>query len=146
MIWSDIQPDERLRLWKDVRSKIDNHLIDYQLNEIARFCAEMPFGARTLDYYTPENWPSPWEILYNGTWCTNSISLLIFYTFTLLPTYTKNIELLLVEDSTDRYLLPFIDDRFILNYELGHITKWCHIKDNFKIINRYSRENIKIIT
>jgi len=145
MIWSDIQQDDRLRLWKDLRDKIDNHLIDYQLSEIAKFCAEMPFGSRTMNYYTPESWPTPWEILYNGKWCTSSISLLMFHTLALLPTFNKNIELLLVDDTNDMFLLPLIDDRFALNYELGHLSKWCHIKNDFRLIKRYTRQEIKIL-
>ena len=146
MIWSNIHSDERLYLWRRLRIKLSEITPEEQLVEIARFCSQMPIGSRTLDFYTPNSWPTPWEILYNGTWCTNSISLIMFYTLSLLPNSSRKLELLLVDDSSDRYLLPLIDNNIVLNYELGKISKWSHVKKDFKIIERYSAEQIKTIT
>lgn len=145
MIWQNIHSDERLSLWKGLREKISSQDLATQLVEVAKFCSHMPAGHRTVDYYTPSTWPSPWEILYNGQWCANSISIIMFYTFELIPNFTNNIELLLVDDKSDRYLLPFIDNKYILNYELGKVNNIDDVNDEFTVIKRFTKEQIKQI-
>ena len=118
MIWNTIPNDGRLHLWKLLRDDLKDRTLEEQLTLVAQFCSSIPFGARTLDYYSPKEWPTPWEILFHGSFCTSSISLLIFYTLTLTP-LDAVVELHLVQDDEGIFLLPVINDQFILNYELG---------------------------
>lgn len=146
MDWNNIHPDERIRLWKNFRKSIDNQDINNQLNEIAKFFTHIPIGHRTLDFYTPGSWPTPWELLYDNRWCVCSTSLLIFYTVDLLSAFADtSAVLILVEDATDRYLLPLIDNQFVLNYHLGKVSKVQDINGDFKIIDVYTKDRIKKI-
>lgn len=145
MIWATIPNDERLRLWKVLRDESKGLSAEIQAEGIAKFCSHMPIGSRSIDYYSPEDWPTPWEILYHGSFCTSSISLLIFYTFVLIND-TDKIELYLVEDSDDIYLLPVINDLLVLNYELSKVSKLAEIKDHFKILKIFTKDKIKPIT
>jgi hypothetical protein len=144
MIWNTVSNDERLRLWKALREEIQALPLKDQLEEIAKFCSRMPFGARTIDYYSPREWPTPWEILFHGSFCTSSISLLMFHTLILLNTQ-HTIELYLVEDTEGIYLLPVIDNQFVLNFELTAVNNYSEIKDKFKILDKYRKEQIKKI-
>ncbi len=143
MIWNTITNDERLRLWKDLRNNIKDSDLTNQLDAISKFCANMPIGARTLDYYTAETWPTPWEILFHGTFCTSSISLLIYYTISLVS--SVDIELMLVKDTNDIYLLPVIDNQYILNYELNCVNNLQDVSRLFSVIKRFSKSDIKSI-
>lgn len=138
MSWNNIPNNERLHLWKKLREDISVLPIDHQMTMVAKFFADMPFGSRTIDYYTPADWPTPWEILFYGTFCTSSISILMFYTFELLHT-DHQINLYLVEDN-DVYLLPVIDNKFVLNYELGTVNNYSNIEDNFKVLQIFHDE------
>jgi hypothetical protein len=144
MNWNSIPNEERLTLWKNLRIDIQDKNLETQLKEIAKFCSTIPFGTRTLDYYSPDNWPTPWEILFHGSFCTSSISLLMFYTLTLLSV-SADVELVLVEDSDGIYLLPIIDNQYVLNYHLGQISKYPEIKDSLTVLKIYSKEQIKNI-
>lgn len=135
--------EERLRLWKKFRNDIKPLPLETQLDEIAKFCQLMPIGHRSLDYYTPQEWPTPWEILFYGSFCTNSISLLMFHTLTMVG---RDPVLNLIDDGGDVYLLPVIDYQYILNYELGKVSSYSALKDNFKILQSFSQEKIKQIT
>lgn len=145
MIWNTIPNEERLRLWKNLRDGLIGQSVEDQLANVAKFCSTIPFGTRTLDYYNPMTWPTPWEILFYGSFCTSSISLLMFYTLILIPTLSE-VELVLVDDAGDIFLLPFIDNQFVLNYELGKVNRCSEIQDSFRIISRYPKEKIKNIT
>lgn len=145
MIWNTIPNDERLRLWKQLRVDSKDKCLMEQLSSIAKFCSNIPFGARTIDYYNSDSWPTPWEILFYGSFCKSSISVLMFYTLTLLPS-EKTIELFLIDDNGDIYLLPVIDNHSILNYHLGEISTYSNICHEFKIIKKYTKEEIPPIT
>jgi hypothetical protein len=69
----------------------------------------------------------------------------MFYTLILIPTLSE-VELVLVDDAGDIFLLPFIDNQFVLNYELGKVNRCSEIQDSFRIISRYPKEKIKNIT
>lgn len=145
MIWNTIPNNERLRLWKSLRDEITSQPLLVQLSKISLFCSNIPFGARTLDYYSAEQWPTPWEILFHGSFCTSSISLLIFYTLVLLPG-APNVDLHLVEDDTGLYLLPVVNNQFVLNYELGQISMYSEVCNSFKTIQKFTQDQIKTIT
>ena len=145
MIWASIPGAERLNLWKKLRVSIQDMEQQEQLAEVAKFCAHIPFGSRSVDYYSPQDWPTPWEILYHGSFCTSSISILMFYTIAMSAEHV-DIDLILVEDADGIFLLPIISNRYILNYELGKISIHPEIRGSFKILRRFSKNEIKAIT
>lgn len=144
MIWNTIPNEEKLILWKKLRTDIQDLNLTEKLEEIAKFCFKIPYGSRTIDYYTPSDWPSPWEILFYGSFCTSSISLLMYYTL-ILTTHDVNIELWLVEDQDGMFLLPIIENQFVLNYELGKISKIADIKEFITVKQVYTQDQIKNI-
>lgn len=145
MTWNNIPPEKRFSLWKSFRKENETETEQIQIENTANFFAKFPIGARSLDFYTPESWPTPWEILYYNSLCQNSISLLMYYTLQLIPTFNLDMELLLIDDGEDRYLIPFIDNKFILNYELGRISKWSHYRKKLKIIDKFTDKQIKTV-
>ena len=144
MNWNGVSNDERLCLWKNLRNNLKGVEFEDQLKEIAKFYAATPFGSRSVDYYSPDEWPTPWEILFYGTFCISSISLLIFYTIQLTSDNHK-VDLYLVDDDSDVFLLPVIDDRFVLNYQHGVVSNYSDIKDEFKIIKITTQDQVKAI-
>ena len=143
MSWNNISDGERLRLWKNLRDNIKSLPLDEQLTEIVSFCDTMPRGSRTLDYYSPDDWPSPWEILFHGSFCISSVSLLMFYTLTLFPN-EKKLDLILVEDaSAGIHLLLVVNDQFVLNYHYNTISKLDEIGPEFIILKQYKQSEVK---
>ena len=145
MYWNTTPDEERLRLWKNLRSDLNTEPLDIKLKAIAKFISTMPFGSRSLDYYDPATWPSPWEILFHGSFCLSSISLLSFYTLALVTEESVKIELELIDDMGDVYLVPVIEDQFVLNYETGLVSSYPEISKEIKVLKRYTRSDIKIV-
>lgn len=142
MLWNTIPNEERLRLWKSLRTDISALPTLKQLEEVAKFCSHIPYGSRTIDYYTPASWPTPWEILFHGLFCTSSISLFMAYTIELVSPELK-VDLYLVEDDEDIYMLPVIEDHFVLNYELGKVNTLSELEDEFDIRKIYNQDEIR---
>jgi len=145
MSWNNIPNEERLRLWKNLRVELEFAPFEEQMSAIAKFFANMPYGSRSLDYYSPNDWPTPWEILFHGSFCKSSISLLMFYTFALLQT-GHTIELYLIDDNEDMYLVPVIDYQFVLNYELGTVNNWEDIQADLTVIKQFTVDEIKMVS
>lgn len=145
MIWNSIPADVRLHLWKKLRAEIENKSIEFQLESISQFFKDVPLGPRSVDYYTPDTWPTPWEILFHGSFCTSSVSILMFYTLILANTKHK-IELWVVKDNEGDYLLPIIDDQYVLNYSPGEVSSYPDIQDYFIVMQKFPQAQIKTIT
>ena len=69
------------------------------------------------------------------------ISLLIYYTLTLVLDEDR-VELILIDDDTDRFIVPLLDKKRILNYVLGEIS---NIDDfaQLTIIEKFAKEEIR---
>lgn len=140
-MWNSVPDHERLRLWKELRISLENLTVEEQLTQVSSFFSSCPIGSRSMDYYDPDTWPSPWEIIYYSSLCVNSISLLIYYTIRLVNP-TLLVELILVRDDCDTYLLPRIENQFVLNYELGAVSSVDDIENCFDIRQVFTSEQI----
>lgn len=141
MIWNTVPNEDLLRMWKQLRTNLNTKDIEDRLIDIAAFTASMPFGARTIDYYTSENWPTPWEILFHRSFCTSSISVLIYYTLTMVD--NTDVSLYLVDDKSDIYLIPVIAGQFVLNFYPGSVCKLSEIEDKIEILRVFDKSEIK---
>jgi len=139
-------PQRRLSLWKEFKEELVHTNHNEQLKKVATFFSRTPIGSRSLDYYTPDDWSTPWEILYNSLYCRNSISLLIYYTLVTMPYYKDATQLWLIDDGEDRYLLPVVNDRYILNYELGSVSTLEDITDLITVVTKFNNNEVKQYT
>ena len=130
-------------MWKEFREEIIGADDEDLLNKTAQYFASVPVGTRCIDYYTPSSWPTPWEILYEKLFCTNSISLLIYDTLSLTLGEAR-VEIILIEDDKDRFLVPLVDKKYILNYVLGEIST---IEDfpQIQVIESFRNEEIRTL-
>lgn len=68
----------------------------------------------------------------------------MFYTFSLLHT-NHRVELHLIDDGSDEYLLPVIDDHFVLNYQLGMVSNYSDVCIEFTHKQTFTEQQIKKI-
>jgi hypothetical protein len=142
--WNSSSPEDRIIKWREFREEIRDLPKQEQLNRVAAFFANVPVGARSIDFYTPSTWPSPWEILYHKEYCASSISLLIFYTLEVLLKDSE-LSIVLIDDGRDRFLVPLVDKTHILNYILGEISTLHNYKD-IRIVDDFSDDPIPHIS
>ena len=139
--WNNLSSSERLSRWKELRNEVQTLDQKGQLKAIAKFFGKLPYAERTIDYYTPDTWPSPWDILYRNELCQSSIALLMYYTLDLCD-FSGEYELVLINDAIDTFLLIRIDNQYIINYELCQVSNWEQLKDRIKIIEKFNKSEI----
>jgi len=120
--WNNSSAEERIEKWREFRESLTGLEREELLNNVAQFFATVPLGARCIDYYTPESWPTPWEILYHKLYCASSISLLIYHTL-CIALGSDRVQIVLADTGTDCLLLPIVDKKYIFNFELGKVNK-----------------------
>lgn len=133
---------DRLRDWREFRNGLSYIDVSDRPRLVANYFAQAPFGSRTLDFYTPADWPTPWEILHNETYCQNSISLLMYYTLQMSEGYFDDISLWIIDDGEDRFLVPVVDNQNILNYELGQISTVHEKNNSIEVIEKFAPDAI----
>lgn len=143
--WNTLTPQARISKWKALREKIKDKSKEEQIQEVADFFRTLPFSSRYLDYYSPDSWPTPWEILWDTMFCVNTISLMMYYTLYLLG--FDDIKVCLIDDleAGDRYLLPVLDNKYVLNYIPGEKTLLSTVLTNADIVDTYNKDQIRKI-
>lgn len=139
--WNGIYPHDRIICWRAFRTELDERPLGVLelLNEVSAFWANVPIGARCLDYYNPNTWPTPWEILNYSLFCENTTSLLMYYTIKLLTTFSGTIQLCLIDDETGEYIVPVVESKYVLNVVHGEVVDIRHVK----IVEVYDESVIK---
>lgn len=130
--------------WKSFRENITDQSYDEKLTAVAEYFATVPLGARSVDYYTPADWLTPWEILHDRCYCKSSISILMYHTLKMVT--DKKIDMTLIDDGEDMYLVPIIEDEYTMNYELGQLSQWKEIEKLVNVKVKFTEEEIKQIT
>ena len=138
--WNNSSAEERIQRWRDFRESLAGLPDEEVLNNVAEFFASVPIGGRCIDYYTPESWPNPWELLYHNLFCTSSISLLIYHTL-CITLGSERVQIILADTKDDLCLLPLVDNKYIFNLELGKVN---NIKDySIKILDTFDDHKIE---
>lgn len=118
--WLSCTPEQLILEWKKHRDALADLPKDQAISEIIKFWQDCPRHSRMIDYYTPETWPIPWEILNDGRLCDSLVSLMMFYTLKLTRQDCQ-IRLYLI-DADEEYVALVIDDSMLLNYFTGEIA------------------------
>lgn len=132
---------ERLQIWRDIRQKEHSSLEDLLLD-----FSNIKLESRYLDYYTPNSWPTPFEIVSEGYLCQSGVTLILTATLIyknflseqeiLLPVISNN-----VSGNTG---LVVLNNNQVYNFNQGEICSWDYVKEHSTIfqINKLKAKDI----
>ena len=108
--------DSRLRSWYELRIQIENVDIQTKSIEIDRYWQQCPLVNHHLHILDSDNWPGPWELLVENTYCVVARALGICYTL-----YLTGVDDIKLVEATDKsgndVVLVLVDNaKYILNY------------------------------
>ena len=108
--------EHRLKTWAELRDKIKNLDISRQCVEIDDFWQRAPITHYYLHTDYIKDWPTPWQLLSDNTYCHYARALGMIYTLLLLG--AKNVELVEAkDDNSNEVVLVLVDDaKYVLNY------------------------------
>jgi len=106
----------RLKSWSTLRSKILSLPTSEKCIEIDNFWQRVPLINHYLHTDYIREWPDPWQLISDNTYCNYARALGMIYT--LILTDTKNIALVEAkDDNSNEVVLVLVDNaKYVLNY------------------------------
>ncbi|CAB4129177.1 hypothetical protein UFOVP112_275 [uncultured Caudovirales phage] len=140
--------EDRLRSWREFRSAIESLSIEQALAQTSEFWAGAPFVPYNLDTESMSNWPDPWTLVYENSYCDVAKCLGIVYTMSLTG-HKKNlaVEIRVYEDPKTRYrynLAWFNQGKYILNMIDGEVLNNKQFDKTLKLVKQYSEEQLQL--
>jgi len=138
-------PEERQRAWKVLRKEIHNLSELEQIKKVCEFWAQAPLVKFQFDWTQPSTWLTPWEMMYEGTFCRNGLAYMIEQTLILSDETVwkpERFKLVMLKDIKieDQMFVTIIDDIYVLNYEHNNVTMLDDIKDHCIYSEKYIPE------
>ena len=116
--------EDRLVLWRDFRNSLEH--ADDPIQSAIDFYRFAPVVSMSVDPYTPSNWPDPWELLEENTYCEFGKILAICYSLQLTDRLShETFEIHITQDrvKSATYYLLYVGDRVIGYHGDTHVHK-----------------------
>ena len=133
--------EARLQDWFQLRKSVTSLPIEQQCITIDKWWQDAPLVTHHLHPHDIDNWPDPWELLSENTYCEVARALGMCYTLLLIG--ITDIELVLARnDTAEDVVLVLVDNaKYILNYWPDTVISNT-LKD-FKVVDRLDIKKIK---
>ena len=108
--------DTRLAEWYDLRRSIQDSGLEELCIAVDKFWQQCPLTNYYLHPHDITDWPDPWQLIYDNTYCYYSRALGNIYTLAILG--IKEVDLAIAIDYTDtEVVLVLVDNaKYVLNY------------------------------
>ena len=133
-MWN-LLPHERLRSWQEFRNRISELPIANALNEIEHLWSYAPYVNHYLHYDLVEEFPGPWELIYDNHYCNLAKALGIMYTL-YLSKHDVEIEIRVYIDpvSMEQYNLVYVDKgKYVLNLVHDEVVNSTQVPKEIKL-------------
>ena len=130
---------ERMAAWREFRKSIQNLSEQEQLEAVAKWGAQMPTCNFIIDPDDPKSWPSPWELINDGDFCTSAVAYLMEQTLIILGWDVDRLKLTYVRDVVrhDQMMVLLVDDKWALNYQYGNVFNFDNVRSDCAYLATY---------
>jgi len=132
--------EARLQDWFQLRKSVNSLPIEQQCVTIDEWWQQCPLVTHHLHPQDIDNWPDPWELLSENTYCEVARALGMCYTLHLIG--INDIELVLARnDTAEDVVLVLVDNaKYIMNYWPNTVISNT-LKD-FKVVQKLDLQTI----
>lgn len=136
---------ERLLSWRELRNLIQQNPQEIGLDELVRWWAKAPICRYSIDAYDCSEWPTPWELLNEGMFCTSGVAYMMAMTLIHAGYDPSRIILPFIRGEDDERLVVLLDKTIVLNYSYGEVFEWDEIRKDFTVQHtiRFTGDELK---
>jgi hypothetical protein len=128
----------RLESWNQLRDQVQHLPLETALADINSWWFQTPWRPYYLHWDDQADWPDPWQLLSDDTYCEVARGLGILYTITLLDRADMApVDMILTDDGTN--LVRVAKEKYILNWEPDSIV---NTNQEIKIKRQYQQRQI----
>ena len=108
--------EHRLKEWSKLRQSLADETLENTCVAVDDFWQQCPLNNYYLHPHDMKEWPKPWQLLHDNTYCFYARALGIIYTLSLLG--IKDVDLVPATDynNVDVVLVVVDNAKYILNY------------------------------
>jgi hypothetical protein len=134
--------ETRLNSWYNLRSTLEHSDTKTKCVEIDKWWQQAPLVNHHLHILDSENWPGPWDLLVENTYCTVARALGMCYTLHLMN--INDIDLVEATDNQGEDMVLVLVDRakYVLNYWPDTVVN--NNSNNFSIKRHIDVSSIKL--
>ncbi len=134
--------ETRLNSWYNLRSTLEHSDTKTKCVEIDKWWQQAPLVNHHLHILDSENWPGPWDLLVENTYCTVARALGMCYTLHLMN--INDIDLVEAIDMQGEDMVLVLVDRakYVLNYWPDTVVN--NNSNNFSIKRHIDVSSIKL--
>lgn len=139
-------PYDRLRQWHDFRKSLNQKTLQEAIVAVQHLWSYAPFVKYYLTTDQIDNWPTPWELIYENVYCDLAKALGIVYTL-YLTDHQPKIEIRVYKDNSNKehYNLVFIENgKYVLNYLHDEVVNKKQISKTLSITNTIDVEQLRL--
>jgi hypothetical protein len=147
-MWN-LEPNERLREWKQFRERINQLTIDVAIRETVHLWSYAPYVTRYLERFNSSDWPDPWKLLYDNSYCDLAKALGMLYTLYLSDHQDRSftdLEIRVYKNMSDNDILNTVwvdDGKYILNFTFDTVVNKDLITENYIQLCSHSIQTLK---
>lgn len=132
--------EARLQDWFQLRKSVINLPIEQQCIIIDQWWQHAPLVTHHIHPHDIDNWPDPWELLSENTYCEVARALGMCYTLLLLD--ITDVEMVLATNNIgEDVVLVLVDSaKYILNYWPGTVVN--NNLSDFKVVSKIDLDRI----
>ena len=143
-----LKAEDRMKSWREFRASIESLPFEQALIQTAEFWAGAPFVPYNLDPDNSSNWPNPWTLIYENSYCDIAKCLGIVYTIQL-TSHSKDIDIEFrqYEDHKSRYvynLAWFNQGKYILNMIDGEVLNNKQFDKSLKLKHKFTAVDLQL--
>ena len=148
-MWN-LTPDERLREWRQFRIDIGKDTVESAMQRVAHLWSYAPYVTHYLAADLVTDWPDPWTLVHENTYCDLAKTLGMFYTLYLSSHYHVSINELALEIYQDdeekelRYIVSVNKGKYILNMMFDTVLNKKSITKNLHLKNRHTANSLHL--
>lgn len=142
-MWNQL-PSERLRFWHDFRKTISIKDLEQAAKDTTHLWSYAPYVAHYLTTDHIEEWPGPWELVYENYYCDLAKALGIVYTL-YLSSHKPDLEIRVYKDTTtmEQYNLVFVDNgKYVLNYVHDEVVNKTQVSNDLRLVRIISSSDL----
>jgi hypothetical protein len=132
--------ETRLKNWYKLREDLVNKDTKTKCIEIDKWWQKAPLINHHLHPYDIDNWPDPWELLSENTYCEVARALGMCYTLLLLDVIDIKLVLATNEMGDDVVLVLVDNAKYVLNYWPNTVIS--NSLQDFKVIQELQLDTI----
>lgn len=143
-----LSSEERLSKWRDFRKTLDSQTLEDAIQNSYELWKKCPFSPYYLDIATPNNWPTPWQLLIDNYYCDIAKCLGIIYTVYLTkhlnacePELRQYVD---TETKTIYTVASFCDGKYIANFSDDDLVSASDIPTTFTLIKSLNSNDLNL--